>query len=33
MKYIVEIGTDKDHVHFFVQSVPVWTVSRLEAIS
>ena len=27
--YFLEIGTDKDHVHFLIQSVPVWTVARL----
>ncbi len=27
--YFVEIGTDKDHVHFLVQSVPIWTVTKL----
>lgn len=27
--HFVEIGTDKDHVHFLIQSVPVWTVARL----
>jgi len=25
--HFVEIGTDKDHVHFLIQSVPVWTVA------
>jgi putative transposase len=25
----LEIGTDKDHVHFLVQSVPTYSVSRL----
>lgn len=25
----LEIGTDKDHVHFLLQSVPVYAVSRL----
>lgn len=28
----VEIGTDKDHVHFLVQTVPVMAVSRLVTI-
>ena len=27
--HFVEIGTDKDHVHFLVQSVPVLTVTRI----
>ena len=27
--HFLEIGTDKDHVHFLIQSVPVWTVARL----
>ena len=27
--HFLEIGTDKDHVHFLIQSVPVWSVSRL----
>lgn len=26
----LEIGTDKDHVHFLVQSVPMYSVTRLE---
>ena len=25
----LEIGTDKDHVHFLVQTVPTYSVSRL----
>ena len=25
----LEIGTDKDHVHFLVQSVPVYSVTKL----
>lgn len=28
----LEIGTDKDHVHFLVQSVPTYSVSRLVTI-
>ena len=28
----LEIGTDKDHVHFLVQSVPAYSVSRLVTI-
>ena len=28
----VEIGTDKNHVHFLVQSVPTYSVSRLVTI-
>lgn len=28
----VEIGTDKDHVHFLVQSVPTYSVTRLVTI-
>jgi len=27
--HFVEIGIDKDHVHFLIQSVPVWSISRL----
>ena len=27
--YFIEIGTDKDHVHFLVQSVPTLSVSRI----
>ena len=27
--HFVEIGTDKDHVHFLVQTIPAWQVSRL----
>jgi len=28
----LEIGTDKDHVHFLVQAVPTYSVSRLVAV-
>ena len=28
----LEIGTDKDHVHLLVQSVPTYSVTRLVAI-
>jgi len=27
--YFFEIGTDKDHVHFFVQSVPTYSPKRI----
>ena len=30
--YFVEIGTDRDHVHFLVQVVPMMAVSRLVTI-
>lgn len=30
--HFVEIGTDKDHVHFLVQSIPGYTVSKLVTI-
>ena len=30
--HFLEIGTDKDHVHFLVQSVPVLTVTRIVMI-
>jgi putative transposase len=30
--HFVEIGTDKDHVHFLVQSVPILTVTRIVTI-
>jgi putative transposase len=30
--HFVEIGTDKDHVHFLVQAVPMIAVSRLVGI-
>jgi REP element-mobilizing transposase RayT len=30
--HFVEIGTDKDHVHFLVQSVPMLTVTRIVMI-
>ncbi len=30
--HFVEIGTDKDHVHFLVQSVPVMTITRIVAM-
>jgi len=26
--HFVEIGTDKDHVHFLVQSVPTYTITK-----
>ncbi len=28
----LEIGTDKDHVHFLVQSVPTYTVTKLVTV-
>ena len=28
----IEIGTDKDHVHFFVQSVPMYSPTRIVRI-
>ena len=27
--HFLEIGTDKDHVHFLVQTIPMWHVSKL----
>ena len=30
--HFVEIGADKDHVHFLVQSVPVFTVTRIVTV-
>lgn len=30
--HFIEIGTDKDHVHFLVQSVPMLTVTRIVTI-
>ena len=30
--HFVEIGADKDHVHFLVQSVPVFTVARIVTV-
>jgi putative transposase len=27
--HFVEMGTDKDHIHFLVQSVPMFTVTRI----
>jgi REP element-mobilizing transposase RayT len=27
--HFVEIGTDRDHVHFLVQSVPIYSVTKL----
>ena len=27
--HFVEIGTDKDHCHFLIQSIPVWTITRM----
>ena len=31
IKYI-EIGTDRDHVHFLVQSVPTYTITKIVTI-
>ena len=31
MKFL-EIGTDKDHVHFLVQSIPVYSVRRTVSV-
>ncbi|MCX5799626.1 MAG: IS200/IS605 family transposase [Proteobacteria bacterium] len=31
MKFL-EIGTDKDHVHFLVQSVPVYSVTKVVSV-
>ena len=28
----LEIGTDKDHVHFLVQSVPTYSVTKLVTV-
>jgi len=28
-RHFFKIGTDEDHVHFLVQSVPSWSISRL----
>jgi REP element-mobilizing transposase RayT len=28
----LEIGTDQDHVHFLVQSIPTYTVTKLVTI-
>jgi putative transposase len=28
----LEIGTDKDHVHFLVQSVPIYSVTKIVQI-
>ena len=30
--HFVEIGTDKDHVHFLVQSVPILPITRIVTI-
>ena len=27
--HFVEIGTDKDHVHFLIQSVPIYNIAKL----
>ena len=27
--HFVEIGTDKDHVHFLIQSIPMWNVTKI----
>lgn len=31
-KKFLEIGTDKDHVHFLVQSVPTYSVTKIVTI-
>jgi REP element-mobilizing transposase RayT len=31
MKFL-EIGTDKDHVHFLVQSVPTYSVTKIVTV-
>ncbi len=30
--YFIEIGTDKNHVHFLIQSVPKYSVTKLVTI-
>src|SRR4030065_1941893 len=30
--HFLEIGVDKDHVHFLIQSVPSWSISRLVTV-
>ena len=30
--HFLEIGTDKDHVHFLIQSVPTYTITKLVTI-
>ena len=30
--HFVEIGTDKDHVHFLIQSVPLYNITKLVTI-
>jgi len=30
--YFVEIGTDEDHVHFLIQSIPTLSLSRIAQI-
>ena len=30
--HFLEIGIDKDHVHFLIQSVPSWSISRLVTV-
>ena len=30
--HFVEIGTDKDHVHFLIQSIPAYTITKLVTI-
>ena len=27
--HFVEIGTDKDHIHLLIQSIPTWSVTKL----
>ena len=27
--HFLEIGTDRDHVHFLIQSIPIWTVTKI----
>ena len=30
--YFIEIGTDEDHVHFLIQSVPIYSASKIAQI-
>src|SRR3989338_1685719 len=30
--HFVEIGTDKDHVHFLIQSIPAYTITKVVTI-
>ncbi|HLD26429.1 MAG TPA: IS200/IS605 family transposase [Patescibacteria group bacterium] len=30
--HFIEIGTNQDHIHFLIQSIPTWTIARIVTI-